>query len=147
MLDPSNDRIARIDLHKNQLGDEGVRILMKAISRSKTVVHLNVASNEIGNEGMIEIFKTLKRNHSLISLNVATLEGMSRNRISQSGYHVLRDFLKVNKCLNILDVSSIGLGNEGMMSLCDAFLDEELEQNSDSHQSTPTSCQLLSLRC
>lgn len=31
LLDPTNDRIARIDLHKNNLGDAGVKILMKAI--------------------------------------------------------------------------------------------------------------------
>ena len=62
LLDHSNDRIARIELHKNNLGDAGVKILMKAIRTSKTVVNLNLASNEICNDGMISIFKGLTYN-------------------------------------------------------------------------------------
>eukprot|EP00347_Sterkiella_histriomuscorum_P002496 403367926 len=135
LLDPFNDRIARIDLHKNNLGDAGVKLLMKAIKKSRTVVHLNLASNEICNEGMIAIFKGLQRNQSLISLNVSTLEGMARNRVSQTGIAELHNLLVKNKFINFLDVSSIGLGNQGMMQICEAFMDEN------------NPCSLLSLKC
>ena len=88
---------------------------MKAIKKSKTVIHLNLASNEICNEGMLAIFKSLVKNESVISLNVATLEGMARNRVSLSGVKELKNLLIKNKFLNMLDVSSIGLGNDGML--------------------------------
>lgn len=59
MLQPLNFRIAKINLHKNSLGDSGIKALMKAVKRSKTLVHLNLSSNDICNDGMISIFKGL----------------------------------------------------------------------------------------
>lgn len=40
-----NPNIAHIDLRKNLLGDEGVKILVKAIAKSKNIVHLDLSSN------------------------------------------------------------------------------------------------------
>lgn len=99
------------------------------------MVHLSLASNEICNDGMISIFKGLTQNQSVISLNVSTIEGMARNRVSTSGIVALKNLLITNKIINILDVSSIGLGNDGMMQVCEAFMDD----------SNP--CSLLSLKC
>ena len=52
-------RFVSLDLHKNLLGDQGVKILMTEIRRSKSLVDLNLASNEISNDGMISIFEAL----------------------------------------------------------------------------------------
>lgn len=78
-------RIAILDLQKNLLSDEGVKVLMHEIRKQKGIIEINLASNEISNEGMIEIFKALQENQSVISLNLATLEGVARNRISATG--------------------------------------------------------------
>jgi hypothetical protein len=59
LLDPNNHRISKIDLHKNNLADLGVKTLMKAMKRNHTVIHLDVSSNEICNDGMVAIFKAL----------------------------------------------------------------------------------------
>jgi hypothetical protein len=55
-------RFVSLDLHKNLLGDHGVKILMTEIRRSKSLVDLNLASNEISNDGMISIFDALQDN-------------------------------------------------------------------------------------
>lgn len=52
-------RFSILDLQKNSLGDSGVKILMRAVSHSKSIVSLNLASNDISNEGMISIFRGL----------------------------------------------------------------------------------------
>lgn len=69
-------------MHKNNLGDNGVKALMKAFKYTKSVIEINLASNEICNEGMLSIFEGLMKNESVISLNVATLDGIARNRVS-----------------------------------------------------------------
>jgi Ran GTPase-activating protein (RanGAP) involved in mRNA processing and transport len=48
-----------LDLQKNSLGDKGVKVLMHAVSHSRSLVSLNLASNDISNEGMLAIFKGL----------------------------------------------------------------------------------------
>ena len=47
----------------------------------------------------------------MISLNISTIEGVARNRISSSGITELRNFFRVNRFIEIIDMSSIGLGN------------------------------------
>jgi Ran GTPase-activating protein (RanGAP) involved in mRNA processing and transport len=127
LMNPLNDRIAHVDLHKNDLGDAGVKTLMKAIKLSKTVVHLNVASNEISNEGMSAIFKSLQKNESLVSLNISTIEGIARNRVSHKSIQELKNLLKCTKILSILDASSVGLGNEGMIAICEVLADDTID--------------------
>jgi hypothetical protein len=62
-------------------------------------------------------------NESVISLNISTIEGVARNRISQTGILELRNLLKVNQFLEDLDLSSVGLGNAGLEAICDALVD------------------------
>ncbi len=58
----SKHSIAKLDLHKNNLSDAGVKALCEAIKKSKSLVHLNLSSNEINNEGLIALFQTLQMN-------------------------------------------------------------------------------------
>jgi Ran GTPase-activating protein (RanGAP) involved in mRNA processing and transport len=55
----STDRIARINLEKNSIGDEGVISLMNVIKFSKSLVVLNLSSNEITGDGMTVIFEAM----------------------------------------------------------------------------------------
>jgi Ran GTPase-activating protein (RanGAP) involved in mRNA processing and transport len=54
-----NPNIASLDLRRNTIGDEGVKILMKAVSKSKQIVHLDLSSNELTHKGGKTIFKSL----------------------------------------------------------------------------------------
>ena len=86
-------RFVSLDLQKNLLGDQGVRILMTEIRRSKSIVDLNLASNEISNEGMISIFDALQDNQSLSALNISTVDGVARNRLTGPAIAHLKSFL------------------------------------------------------
>jgi Ran GTPase-activating protein (RanGAP) involved in mRNA processing and transport len=55
----STDRIARINLEKNSIGDAGVISLMSVIKYSKSLVVLNLSSNEITGDGMTVIFEAM----------------------------------------------------------------------------------------
>jgi Ran GTPase-activating protein (RanGAP) involved in mRNA processing and transport len=103
------------------LSDQGVATLMEEISQSLSIATLNLASNEITNEGMLAIFRGLMDNESVSYLNVATIEGVARNRISASGIDELKQLLKVNKFIEILDISSVGLGNSGLEKICEVL--------------------------
>ncbi len=86
-------RFMSLDLHKNNLGDEGIRLLMSEIRHSKSIVELNLASNEITNDGMIIIFKALQENESITTLNLSTIDGVARNRVTTSGILELKRML------------------------------------------------------
>jgi hypothetical protein len=102
---------------------------MKSVKYSKTLVALNVASNELTNEGLSSLFKALILNESLVDLNIATLDGVARNRMSLNGVTLLKDLLATNRFLCILDISSTGIGNEGFSLICDVLGDEESASN------------------
>ena len=85
ILSTDKHRFSKLNLRKNLLLDQGVAVLMEAVSLSSSIIELDLASNEIGNEGMVAIFSGLTDNNSVISLNLATIEGVARNRISATG--------------------------------------------------------------
>ena len=47
----NNMRVCQIDLKKNQMGDEGIAVIMRAIKRSRSIISLNFASNELTHKG------------------------------------------------------------------------------------------------
>jgi len=120
-----NDNIAHLNLQKNNLGDIGVRSIMKTLRKSKNVVKVNFASNELNNEGMVCIFENLTYNESVTHLNVSTLDGVARNKMSILATDSIKDLLRKNKFLAILDISSTGIGNAGFQIICDVLSDGE----------------------
>ena len=88
-----NHNIAHIDLRKNLLGDEGSKLLAKAIAKSKTVVHLDISSNQITHKGAKKIFQTLLYNASLISLKLGSIDGINKNKIGYKGLSSLVNLL------------------------------------------------------
>ena len=94
---------------------------MRAVCHSKSIVYLNLASNDISNEGMISIFRGLQENESIIEVNLSTIDGVARNRISHTGIVELKKLLNCTNLIEVLDLSSIGLGNEGLIAICDTL--------------------------
>jgi Ran GTPase-activating protein (RanGAP) involved in mRNA processing and transport len=88
------DKIASIDLSKNQLRDEGVIELSKILLFSKSLVKLDLSSNEITPKAIQPLAEALKTNNSLTFLALSTIDGVQRNRVGkiggeQFGAHVL----------------------------------------------------------
>ena len=90
------DKIAVINLSKNNIGDKGVDLLMKCIRSNRSLVSLNLSSNEISSAGFIQIFETMSSNESIIYLNLSTLEGANRNRLSKKGLGKFKQMLISN---------------------------------------------------
>jgi Leucine-rich repeat (LRR) protein len=47
-----NMPVTRLDLASNNLTDEGVKIVLRAVEHLPTLKFLNLSSNNIGNQGM-----------------------------------------------------------------------------------------------
>ena len=65
ILSDKNYYISSLNLSKNVIGDEGIKIVAKIIAKSNTLVHIDVSSNEIKRDGVNVLFKELMKNQSL----------------------------------------------------------------------------------
>lgn len=115
------DKIAVLNLAKNNIGDQGVYFLMQSVRQNRSLVHLNLASNEISGKGMEVIFDAFRTNESVISLNLSTMEGAHRNRMTKVAAKKMRYMLVVNKFLETLNLRGVNLGDAGMTQLSKAF--------------------------
>ena len=68
--------VAKIDLSKNLIGDEGAKIIGEALCSVQSVISLNLCSNSISPAGGAELIKLLVYNYSLIDLNLSSHEGL-----------------------------------------------------------------------
>ena len=55
----NNDAFARLDIRKNQIGNEGLKRLIKGLRCNKSIVHLDLGSNDLTSEGCIAFFNML----------------------------------------------------------------------------------------
>ena len=108
------DKISQVNLSKNSIGDKGVGLLMDCLMYNRTLVCLNLSSNEISSAGFIKIFETMSYNESIIYLNLSTIEGANRNRLSKKALGKFKQMLIKNEFLEILVLSSVNLGNDGL---------------------------------
>ncbi len=105
---------SRLILRKNNLGDKGVKNLMKILKDNTSIVYLDLSSNNIGILGGDEIFKMLIDNISIININLSSVEGINRNRICSEGVKNIEYTLKYNKFLEEINLSSNSLKNDGL---------------------------------
>jgi hypothetical protein len=68
LRDNVEDRIAHIDLSRNNLQDKGSLILVNAIKHSYSIVSINLMQNDISPVGMAKIFQELSLSQSLFTL-------------------------------------------------------------------------------
>lgn len=59
------NKIFYLDLHDNNIGNEGILSLCKSLHSEKTLYYLDLNSNQIGNEGCQALSKILKYNQKL----------------------------------------------------------------------------------
>ena len=113
----NSDRIARLNLTKNNLGDNGVKILINSIKNSRSLISLNITSNSITHKGGEVIFKDLINQQSIIDLNVSSIEGVNRNRLTETGIKNMEKFLKINLFIENLNICGNSIKDEGFIIL------------------------------
>ena len=123
------DRIAKLNLTRNNLGDQGIEILISAVKNSMSLISLDITSNNISYKGGQFIFKNLSEQQSLIDLNISSLEGTNRNRLTNSGLKYIDLFFNKNKYIETLNLSGNSLKDEGLVLICQSINDNKNLQN------------------
>lgn len=112
------NRLARLDLTRNNIGNFGVEILVNSLKNSKTLVYLNLSSNSITHKGGQKIFSSFIGQQSIIDLNLSSIEGSNRNRITEVGIEDIPLYLNNNHFIETLNLSGNSLKNEGFILIC-----------------------------
>lgn len=104
----------RLDVSNNNLGDDGVAQLTRAIASKKTQVHivdLKLSSNAIGPGGIETIMNKLLSKHDLQSLS------LDKNCIGDQGCQLVAASLQSLRSLSRLNLSFNQIGSRGINSL------------------------------
>ena len=76
--------IAVINLSKNPIGDTALPHVMRIISLSTAITHVDLSNTNISHKNADIIFTALERHNSLISLDVSSKDSTYRNRLLTS---------------------------------------------------------------
>ena len=125
------NRISRLDLAKNNIGNLGVEILVNSLKNSKSLVYLNIASNSITYKGGQIIFNTFINQESIIDLNLSSLDGSNRNRLTSVGIQDITIYLSSNHFIEMLNLSGNSIKNEGFFYICQGLEKNQSLQNLD----------------
>lgn len=110
----TSDKIARLNLSRNSLGDVGIEHLMAGIEKNKSIVYLDISSNDLTAKGGNIVFQSMINNQSIIYLNISSREGLNRNRLTYEGVFHLETVLKSNRFLEFINLSGNSIKNEGL---------------------------------
>jgi hypothetical protein len=111
MIMKNNFKVKRLELGSNNLGDEGVKVVMgifkggQKSGNQSSVIHLGLGSNRLKDQGMIEVFDSLKGNQTLVSLDVSAKDRSKLNKIETTGLWHLSNLLKTTSSIAFLDLS------------------------------------------
>lgn len=114
----NSNRISRLNLCKNNIGDCGLELLLNALKDSLTLVSLDISSNSITYKGGQKIFKTFVNQQSIIDLNLESLEGINRNHLTARGIKNIVKYLRNNFFIETLNLSGTSIKNEGFDLIC-----------------------------
>ena len=98
-------------LSSNEIGDEGVKALVKALETNKTLTTLDLRNNKIKDAGAKALAMSLKYNTTLTTLN------LDSNEIGTEGAIALAEALETNKTLTTLNLDRNKIGTEGIKAL------------------------------
>ena len=123
------NRLSRLDLSRNNIGNLGVEILVNSLKKSRSLVSLNLSSNSISHKGGQLIFDFFVNQQSIVDLNLASLEGSNRNRLTSLGIQNIPIYLNNNHFIEMLNISGNSIKNEGFLYIC-----QGLEKNQSLQQ-------------
>lgn len=107
----SKTHIAWLNLSRNKIGDEGLKILSSALIINWSLIALDVSSNRIQGYGFEALFKALQKNKTLVSLDISTKDFLEKNKISDSSIDELSLYLKAPNLLSYLYIGGTSLSN------------------------------------
>ena len=125
------NRISRLDLSRNNIGNLGVEIIVNSLKDSKSLVYLNLSSNSITHKGGHNIFNSFIYQQSIIDLNLSSIEGSNRNRITEYGMQNIPLYLNHNFFIETLNLSGNSIKNEGFILICQGLQKNQTLQNLD----------------
>uniref|UniRef100_A0A6B2LM16 Uncharacterized protein n=1 Tax=Arcella intermedia TaxID=1963864 RepID=A0A6B2LM16_9EUKA len=109
----------KLDLRKNKMGVEGVKVLAALFARNETLLDdIFLFHNGISDEGVSHLAEALKAYQGLKKLNLC------QNEIGKEGAKALGSLLAVNESLEALDLNNNPLADDGA-----AFLVDSLSRN------------------
>ena len=114
----NNNKISRLNLTRNNIGDAGVEILMNALKNTNNLVYLNLTSNSITFKGGEIIFDSLLNQESIIDLNLSSIKGTNRNRLTSKGILSIDYFLTKNHFIETLNIAGNNIRDEGFVLVC-----------------------------
>jgi hypothetical protein len=106
--------VKEINLSAHQIGDKGAKYLERALCDTNTLQELIIRDCDIGEDGIALIFTGLTKNRSLKELDAAF------NNFGDDGAVRLSRFIN-QTALEVLDISSCGIGEEGMVAVASAL--------------------------
>lgn len=109
--------IAVINLSKNPIGDTALPHVMRIISLSTAIAHVDLSNTNISHKNADIIFTALERHNSLISLDVSSKDSTYRNRLLTSAMTFASRMLTHNNYLEYIDVSGNAIRDEGFTAL------------------------------
>jgi hypothetical protein len=104
-----------LNLHGNQLTDQGVGILAHALSHSKSLTSLNLTSNQCDRLGAEQLCKSLQTNVTLTDLHIG------RNKLSNDSVQCLSVALCANSTLTSLRIGFNMFNEAGAYTLTETF--------------------------
>ena len=116
-LDLSSDE----GTNRNRICSNGVKLLEEVLQTNFFIENLDLSSNSIKNEGFKYLINGLKGNEVMRKLNI------SNNEIDEKGIIYLKDNLK-NCRVEMLDLSSNPIGNNGCIAISKCFLPGQLSE-------------------
>ena len=97
-LEQQDINLLDLDLSRNFISDEGIKVLSKSLMANKTLKYLNLRHNRIREDGYKIFSEYLTENKTLEELS------LSENAISNEGIKHLSTFLPHNKTLKMLEM-------------------------------------------
>ncbi|RNF03568.1 putative paraflagellar rod component [Trypanosoma conorhini] len=85
-----NTHIVSLDLSHNKLTCESMPFLLEALSRSPSIIHVNLSDNRVGVKGGKDLVLFLQEHHHVLTLN---LEG---NEIPEETVNAINELLSLN---------------------------------------------------
>ena len=116
--------ITHLLLAQNNIGDEGLETMASVLMMKKTIVVVDFSQNGLTPKSASSIAGILSRSESIVDLNIGSIQGSNRNRLCKDGALALAYGFSLNLCVvQILHLRGVQLGNEEVEMFADSLQD------------------------
>ena len=115
LLQGGDAKLESLNLNRNEINDDGVKILAEALKKNKSLESLHLSNNIIKDDGAAALAAALQSNSMLKALD------LDSNRIGDDGVATLAGALQSNATLIYLDLGNNEIGDDGVTALAAAL--------------------------